>query len=128
MEDKILMMHRHPDKLYGLTWGLPAGKVEAGETPLQAALREVKEETGIALDPGNIERVGSMHIQVKSFDFIFHVFYAPLKVLPSVQNDDSAHIDWRFVTIEEAKELPRILGGSETFEIFVNYKKQINKQ
>jgi len=28
-------------------WGLPKGHVEEGETPLQAALREVAEETGL---------------------------------------------------------------------------------
>jgi ADP-ribose pyrophosphatase YjhB (NUDIX family) len=28
-------------------WGLPKGHIEGGETPQQAALREVKEETGL---------------------------------------------------------------------------------
>lgn len=32
-------------------WDLPKGKVEAGETLLQAALREVEEETGIKTKP-----------------------------------------------------------------------------
>lgn len=32
-------------------WDLPKGKVEAGETLLQAALRETAEETGIAATP-----------------------------------------------------------------------------
>ena len=31
-------------------WDLPKGKVEPGETLLQAALREVEEETGISVD------------------------------------------------------------------------------
>jgi ADP-ribose pyrophosphatase YjhB (NUDIX family) len=36
------------DRQGRLLWSLPKGHIEAGETPEQAALREVQEETGIA--------------------------------------------------------------------------------
>jgi len=40
-------------------WGLPKGQIEKGEKPLDAALREVMEETGLSGDPvaelGHIE-------------------------------------------------------------------------
>lgn len=38
---EILMIYRHS------LWDLPKGKIELGERPKKAALREVKEETGI---------------------------------------------------------------------------------
>ena len=31
-----------------MNWGLPKGHIEGGETPAQAAVREVREETGLA--------------------------------------------------------------------------------
>lgn len=46
-----------PDREYLLLqyasgyWDLPKGKLEKGETSLQAAIREVKEETGLQLQP-----------------------------------------------------------------------------
>lgn len=44
------LIARH-DRRGRLVWSLPKGHVEAGETPEQAALREVLEETGIS---GNV--------------------------------------------------------------------------
>ncbi|MEM7362810.1 MAG: NUDIX hydrolase [Pseudomonadota bacterium] len=46
--DEILMV-RHTD--HGNSyWTLPGGKIEEGETPAEAASREVREETTLALD------------------------------------------------------------------------------
>lgn len=36
-------------------WGLPGGKVDPGEHNLQALLREVREEIGLALSPEELE-------------------------------------------------------------------------
>jgi predicted NUDIX family NTP pyrophosphohydrolase len=41
-------------------WSFPKGALEAGETPLQAALREFQEETGIAPPPPPYEDLGAL--------------------------------------------------------------------
>jgi len=39
------------------TWSVPGGHLDDGETPAQAAAREVKEEVGLDLDPKLFEPV-----------------------------------------------------------------------
>lgn len=47
-DDRILLVHpaRRPDG----RWALPGGLVEAGESPVEAARREIQEELGLAAD------------------------------------------------------------------------------
>ncbi|MFO0937846.1 MAG: NUDIX domain-containing protein [Gemmataceae bacterium] len=50
--DILLLLRRDDDTFQPSTWCLPGGKIDAGETPEQAALRELEEETG--LDVGRV--------------------------------------------------------------------------
>lgn len=42
-------LHRHAGQ-----WALPGGRIDEGETPEQAALRELHEEVGLRLEPSSI--------------------------------------------------------------------------
>ena len=42
-----------------LIWDIPAGMIDEGETPEQAAIREIKEETGLTLDKTELWKYNS---------------------------------------------------------------------
>lgn len=46
-DSKILVCQRHREDTRGLQWEFPGGKVESGETPQEALVRELREELGI---------------------------------------------------------------------------------
>ena len=76
--DKVLLVRRGREPLLG-QWSLPGGAVELGESLEQAIVREVEEETGLAIAPvmmlkafDRIERDsgGEVHFHYVLVDFL----------------------------------------------------------
>jgi 8-oxo-dGTP diphosphatase len=51
-DGEILICQRRADQPHALKWEFPGGKLEAGESPERALARELREELGIAPQPG----------------------------------------------------------------------------
>lgn len=54
---KVLMQQRRQGRAYAGLWEFPGGKIEAGEAPEDALLREIEEELGIRLVRGALQAV-----------------------------------------------------------------------
>jgi len=59
--DEVLLLLRANTGYMDGYWAVPAGHVEKDESVLAAALREVREEVGVEIDPADLIPVTAMH-------------------------------------------------------------------
>jgi 8-oxo-dGTP pyrophosphatase MutT (NUDIX family) len=99
VERGVLLLWRH--RFITDTWGweVPAGRAEAGETPRQAAAREVLEETG--WQPGPLRELASYHPNNGMSDMTFNLFVADGAeyVGPPTDPSESERIEWLPVSV-----------------------------
>lgn len=73
-------------------WGLPGGGLHRHEQPIDGALREVQEETGIRLNAQQVIYLGRHAYRQHGQRFYFHVFACKLAVAPPL------HRQWHEVS------------------------------
>jgi 8-oxo-dGTP pyrophosphatase MutT (NUDIX family) len=60
-------------------WSLPGGGIHRRETPLDAAVRELLEETGLRLSPAKVKELGTFPNPYKTAPFTVACFVAKIK-------------------------------------------------
>lgn len=59
---RFLLVQRHdPDGFGHLQWEIPGGKVEPTENPVEAGVRELREETGLGVHADDITNLGFLY-------------------------------------------------------------------
>ncbi len=85
----ILMIDHYRFQTDTRGWEIPAGKIDAGETPERAAVRELREETGHRA--ASFKFVGKYHPTNGSSNQTFHIFIAR-GVMPSREIEDTNEV------------------------------------
>jgi 8-oxo-dGTP pyrophosphatase MutT (NUDIX family) len=112
----ILLVHSTNSSWAKPKLSIPKGGIEAGEEPLEAALREMYEETGILIKPSQLEP-GIQTAEVwKGTKFMYNLYYFVCKIsdvseigidsirVPKTQLQ-AEEVDWAgFIEIDEAYE------------------------
>jgi len=110
-EGKILLVEQH-----GNSWSFPKGGVEAGESRLEAAVREIGEETGItalelkgelgSFERRSIARDGAGEtMEWPSTTRTFFLFSTPTVDVPVVNDPHGEITASRWVSVDEALRL-----------------------
>ena len=98
-EPTILAAWRDETHLRGGVWELPGGKIDAGETPQEAAIRETHEELGITIDAGDVIAVSEDHDAslAKEKHVRVQAVYATLQG----NEPHDSHRIWKWIPISE---------------------------
>ncbi|MEU6175849.1 NUDIX hydrolase [Streptantibioticus parmotrematis] len=95
-DDHVLLIQRAWEPFTGC-WALPGGHVDAGETSLDAAVRELEEETGIQVSSADLEQAGVFDEPGRDprGRYVTVVYTATLSELTQpTAGDDAAHAAW----------------------------------
>lgn len=121
---RVLLQQRDdhtPPMGYG-RWAIPGGGIEPGETPRAAAIREILEETALALEA--VEYFASVYVDrhdesENSRALTIHLFYARCN-LPESAIVVGEGLDFRYHRTEDLAALPFNPNGRHWLERFLS--------
>jgi ADP-ribose pyrophosphatase YjhB (NUDIX family) len=100
---KVLSIKRGRSPFVGM-WANPGGNIDEGEKPLDAAVRELEEETELVIDPGHFYYVGAFdkpYRDPRNKNCVSHAFVVVLDEIPVVQaGDDATECTWNDVSYD----------------------------
>ena len=110
-DSEILILHRNPEKSQGGTWGLPAGGVNSGENSIDAAVRELYEETGYTAKPDELEFIGNFDWRFSGIIIHFPTYKLKLNSKFDVKINPKEHQGYEWITPENCYKKDDLIHG-----------------
>jgi len=98
--DEVLLIQRGTAPRKG-EWSIPGGRIEAGETEAQAAIRELTEETSVSADL--LTKITALNADFEGFHYRLHDYLARWTSGEPKAGDDADKA--RFVPLSEISSL-----------------------
>ncbi len=114
----VLLCQRHHDsRRFPLKWEFPGGKVEAGESPSHAIVRELHEELGINVKKTKL--LFDYQFAYPNEEAIHLYFYNILSYSEKIQDLQFEKIEW--VSAENLKAYDILKGDMPFLDLYFNF-------
>jgi len=124
-EGKLLVVEQFRQPLGRTEIEIPAGKLEPGEDPREAAARELEEETGYKAP--ELIHLSSFYTSPGFADEIIHFYVAEELTVGTLQPDEDEFLELTEITLDEAFEHMRAGRISDAKTIMAVYAWQIRE-
>jgi|SRR3989344_138232 len=121
-EGEIFLLHRQDHKPEGNTWCAPGGKIDTGESPLAAIIREIRQESGFDIPPDKLNYIREIYVRYSRFDFVYHLFHTEFSEKQNASINYSEHKAYCWATPEKALAMPLIQDEDVCIKLFYGIK------
>ena len=113
-DGEILLLKMEDEKVS--FWQPITGGIESGESPEEACLREIKEETGLLLHRSNLTSLGDFMVKIDENLSIHKNLFLVLTEQKEIQLSDE-HVGAQWVALDKVSSQLYWLSNQATFEI-----------
>lgn len=116
-QNTILYLRNSPNKTYPGLWGIPGGKSDPHETPLESILREVHEETNLILDPATLQPLIKLYVK-GIYSFHFYLFRTTFDARPEIKLKSNENDEYQWLSLADIQKLPLLPAGHDILNIY----------
>ena len=113
---ELLILQRLPTSSHSNQWGMPAGKLDAGETPEQAMVREIHEEAGLEVGINQLSLLKKLYMRIPRYDLVVYLYRVTFDQKP-VAKISPEHQSFRWATPQETLKLDYMHDFDECLKI-----------
>lgn len=108
-DNEVMIVEQYRHAARRRLWEIPAGKLDRNEDPLDCAIRELKEETGVTAS--EIVKIAEFYNSPGYSNERFHLYFAKIATIGEAEPDGDEESDLKIMIIPLAEALSKIDEG-----------------